>query len=165
MISILCITSSTTRFISPAVNATILQGRCDITLDRRLLPGDDPEEALAGIKALAMEVGGMEDPASGKPWKVEVEMGPFMYPSLVTNASPIVQLIDGAAETMLGAVPTRYYAPNAFDQGYLNHMGIPCANYGASEDRYAHTDFDMASVDRTADTAKVIAHMIADYLG
>jgi acetylornithine deacetylase/succinyl-diaminopimelate desuccinylase-like protein len=44
-------------------------------------------------------------------------------------------------------------------------MGIPCANYGCGEDRFAHTDDDCASVDRTADAAKVFAHMIGAYLG
>ena len=65
---------------------------------------------------------------------------------------------------MLGAVPETYFSSAAFDQGYLNHVGIPCANYGAGEDRFAHTDLDMASVDRTADAARVFAFMIADYL-
>lgn len=66
---------------------------------------------------------------------------------------------------MLGAAPETFFAPSAFDQGYLNHVGIPTANYGAGEQRFAHTDQDMASVDRTFDSAKVYAYMIADYLG
>ena len=142
-----------------------IQGRCDLTVDRRLLPGDDPDEALAEIARVAMSVDGMADPASGKPWRVEVEMGPFMYPSLVTPDSPIVQTLNRAGEAMLGAAPGTFFTSAAFDQGYLNHVGIPTANYGAGEDRFAHTDFDMASVERTADAARVYAFMIADYLG
>lgn len=142
-----------------------IQGRCDLTVDRRLLPGDDPDEALAEIARVAMSVDGMADPASGKPWRIEVEMGPFMYPSLVTPDSPIVQALNQAGEAMLGAPPGTFFTSAAFDQGYLNHVGIPTANYGAGEDRFAHTDFDMASVERTADAARVYAYMIADYLG
>ena len=66
---------------------------------------------------------------------------------------------------MLGEKPETFYSTAAFDQGYLNHMGIPCANYGCGEDHFAHTDSDCASVDRTRDAAKVMACMIADYLG
>ncbi len=142
-----------------------VQDRCDITVDRRLLPGDDPDAALAEIARVAMQVDGMADPASGNNWRVEVNKGPFMYPSLVTASSPIVRLVNKAAETMLGAAPETYFTSAAFDQGYLNHVGIPCANYGAGEDRFAHTDLDMASVERTADAARVYACMIADYLG
>jgi len=142
-----------------------IQGECEITLDRRLLPGDDPHAKWQDIRDIVMQVDGMEDPASGQKWSVEMKEGPFMYPSLVGMDSPIVTAVCAAAETMLGAAPETFYTTTAFDQGYLNHMGIPCANYGCGEDRYAHTDNDCASVDRTADTAKVFAYMMADYLG
>lgn len=142
-----------------------IQGECEITLDRRLLPGDDPEKAWDDIRDIVMQVDGMADPASGQKWSVEFKKGPFMYPSLVTQDSPIVELISAGAETMLGEKPETFYTTTAFDQGYMNHIGIPCANYGCGEDRYAHTDNDCASVDRTRDTAKVFAWMIAEYLG
>lgn len=142
-----------------------IQGECEITLDRRLLPGDDPHAKWQDIRDIVMQVDGMADPASGLEWSVEMKEGPFMYPSLVEMDSPIVRAVCNAAETMLGAPPETFYTTTAFDQGYLNHMGIPCANYGCGEDRYAHTDNDCASVDRTADTARVFAYMMADYLG
>ncbi|MBK19338.1 MAG: hypothetical protein CMM52_10945 [Rhodospirillaceae bacterium] len=142
-----------------------IQGECEITLDRRLLPGDDPHEKWEDIRKIVMQVDGMEDPPSGMKWQVEMKEGPFMYPSLVDMDSPIVQAVCNAAEEMLGEPPETFYTTTAFDQGYLNHVGIPCANYGSGEDRFAHTDDDCSSVDRTRDTAKVFAYMIADYLG
>src|SRR5262245_15285181 len=62
-----------------------VQERCEFTLDRRLLPGDDPNEAFAEIERVAKEVERIEDPVSGKSYGVEVRLGPFMYPSLVTT--------------------------------------------------------------------------------
>ena len=88
-----------------------------------------------------------------------------MYPSLLNDEAPVVKLISSSAAKMLGEKPATFYSTAAFDQGYLNHMGIPCANYGCGEDPFAHTDSDCASVDRTRDAAKVMACMIADYLG
>ena len=142
-----------------------IQGECSLVLDRRLLPGDDPKEKWEDIRKIIMQVDGMKAPASGQKWSVEMEEGPFMYPSLVETDSPIVTAVCDAAEIMLGETPETFYTTTAFDQGYLNHMGIPCANYGGGEDRYAHTDNDCASVDRTTDTAKVFAYMMAKYLG
>jgi len=84
--------------------------------------------------------------------------------SLVTTDSPIVKAILRASEVMLGKPAETYYSPSAFDQGYLNHVGIVTANFGAGEHQYAHTDYDMASVERTADAAKVYAFMMLDYL-
>jgi acetylornithine deacetylase/succinyl-diaminopimelate desuccinylase-like protein len=141
-----------------------VQERCELTLDRRLLPGDDPNEAFAEIERIATEIERIEDPVSGKTYSVEVRLGPFMYPSLVTTDSPIVKAILRASEVMLGKPAETYYSPSAFDQGYLNHVGIATANFGAGEHQYAHTDYDMASVERTADAAKVYAFMMLDYL-
>jgi acetylornithine deacetylase/succinyl-diaminopimelate desuccinylase-like protein len=141
-----------------------VQERCEFTLDRRLLPGEDPNAAFAEIERIAKEIEGFKDPVSGKGFSVDVRLGPFMYPSLVTTESPVVRAILRASEVMLGAPAETYYSPSAFDQGYLNHVGIATANYGAGEHQYAHTDFDMASVERTTDTARVYAFMILDYL-
>jgi acetylornithine deacetylase/succinyl-diaminopimelate desuccinylase-like protein len=141
-----------------------VQERCEFTLDRRLLPGEDPNEAFAEIERVAKEVERLKDPVSGKPYGVDVRLGPFMYPSLVTTDSAVVKALLRASEVMLGKPVETYYSPSAFDQGYLNHMGIPTANFGAGEHQYAHTDHDMASVERTTDSARVYAFMMLDYL-
>src|SRR5262245_42344038 len=141
-----------------------VQERCEFTLDRRLLPGEDPDQAFAEIERIAKEIEQIADPVSGKRYGVDVRLGPFMYPSLVTTDSPIVKAILRASEVMLGKTVETYYSPAAFDQGYLNHVGIATANFGAGEHQYAHTDFDMASVERTTDSARVYAFMMLDYL-
>ena len=141
-----------------------VQERCEFTLDRRLLPGDDPNAAFAEIERVLKEVEQIKDPVSGKNFGIDVRMGPYMYPSLVTVESPIVKALLRASEVMLGQPVETYFSPAAFDQGYLNHVGIPTANFGAGEHQWAHTDFDMASVERTTDSAKVYAFMMLDYL-
>jgi len=141
-----------------------VQERCEFTLDCRLLPGEDPNEAFAEIERIAREVETFEDPASRKRFAVEVRMGAYMYPSLVTTESPVVRTLLRATRVMLGQEADTYFSPAAFDQGYLNHVGIPTANYGAGENQYAHTDFDIASVERTADAARVFAFMVLDHL-
>jgi acetylornithine deacetylase/succinyl-diaminopimelate desuccinylase-like protein len=142
-----------------------VQDRCEISLDRRLLPGDDPDKAVDEIARVAQAMHGWKDPISGRPLRVEVEKGPMMYPSLVTGDSPVVRLLTAGCEAMLGAAPEAFYGQSAHDQGYLNHAGIPTANFGSGEQAFAHTDLDMASVDKTFDAAKVYAWIIASYLG
>jgi len=141
-----------------------IQDRCEIGIDRRLMPGEDPDKAVADIAAIAATVNGMNDPASGKPWRVEVTKGPFMYPHLVTAASDVVTALNAASQTVLGIAPETFHQTNAFDQGYLQHIGIEPCTYGPGEDKYAHTDLDMASVDRTRDASKVYAAMILQRL-
>jgi acetylornithine deacetylase/succinyl-diaminopimelate desuccinylase-like protein len=88
----------------------------------------------------------------------------MMYPSLVDEGSEVVRTLSAASQAALGDEPPRFYQTNAFDQGYLNHIGIEACTYGPGEEKYAHTDLDMASVDRTRDAAKVIAAWIVHRL-
>jgi acetylornithine deacetylase/succinyl-diaminopimelate desuccinylase-like protein len=141
-----------------------VQERCEFTLDRRLLPGEDPQAAFAEIERIAKEVESFKDPVSGRSFAVEVQLGPFMYPSLVGMDSPIVRALLRGSEVMMGTPAETYYSPAAFDQGYLNHVGIPTANFGPGEHQYAHTDHDMASVERSTDAARVFAFMMLDQL-
>jgi succinyl-diaminopimelate desuccinylase len=142
-----------------------VQDRCELGLDRRFLPGEDPDAAAAEIAKVAGALDGWKDPVSGKPLRVEVEKGPEMYPSLVGEDSKVVRLLRSACVAMLGVAPESFYGQSAHDQGYLNFVGIECANFGSGEQAFAHTDLDMASVDKTFDAAKVYAWMIASYLG
>jgi acetylornithine deacetylase/succinyl-diaminopimelate desuccinylase-like protein len=80
-----------------------VQERCEFRLDRRLLPGEDPNAAFAEIERVAKEIETFKDPASGKGFTVDVRLGPFMYPSLVTTESPVVRAMLRASEVMLGA--------------------------------------------------------------
>jgi len=142
-----------------------IQDRCEIGLDRRLLPDEDPPAAAGEIARVALTLDGWPDPVSGKPFRVEVQNGPVMYASLVSETAPVVQLLKNGCEAMLGKAPETFYGQSAHDQGYLNAAGIPAANFGSGEQDFAHTDLDMASVDKTFAAAKVYAWMIASHLG
>lgn len=141
-----------------------VQERCEFTIDRRLLPGEDPELAFKEIRRALEPLHAFKDPVSGKSFGLEVRQGPFMHPSLVDADSPVVRALQAASLAMLGRPAETYYASAAFDQGYLNHIGIPTANYGPGEERYAHTDNDMASVERTFDAARVYAFLALNHL-
>lgn len=142
-----------------------VQDRCEIGLDRRLLPGEDPDAALAEIARAVATVDGWPDPVSGIPFRIEVLKGAVMYPSLVSEDAKVVRLLKRGCEAMLGEAPAGFYGQSAHDQGYLNHVGIETVNFGSGEQKFAHTDWDMASVDKTYAAAKVYAWIIAGYLG
>lgn len=141
-----------------------IQDRVELTVDRRLLPGEAPAKALSEIQAAADATMATPDPASGRNWRVEVSPGPFMYPSLTPADGAAVRLLQESAQSALGRTMETFYSSSAFDQGYLYHEGIEAINWGPGEYQFAHTDLDMASVARTTDAARVYAEMMLRYL-
>jgi len=127
-----------------------IQSECRIVFDRRLLPGDDPQEA---IEQLEKAIGIIE------PYTIEVKRRDFMYPSEVSKDAEVVQSLSQAIRFMLGRDPEYGYATAANDTGLLNVKGIQAVNYGSRDIRFQHTDHDLVSVQSVFDAAKVFAFM------
>src|SRR5262245_54150922 len=127
-----------------------IQSECRIVLDRRLLPGDRPGDAVDQLKAAIGDVA---------PFQIEVRQKDFMYPSEVANDAEAVQALARAIRAMLGREPTFSYSTAANDTGLLNVKGIEAINYGARDIRFQHTDHDIVSVQSVFEVAKVFAFL------
>lgn len=127
-----------------------VQSKCVLRLDRRLLPGEDPVQALSQISAAV---------GRGEKYGINVEAGPFMYPSEVPSGSAISRSLSNAIRTVLGSSPKFAYSHQALDAGYLNVKGIETVCYGSGQYRFAHTDVDIASIEDTVDAAKVMTYL------
>ena len=77
----------------PKGDAHTIQSKCVLSLDRRLLPGDDPRAAVSDIEK---SVGTISD------LSVKVEMGNFLYPSEVSTGCDLVRDLNAAIEKVLG---------------------------------------------------------------
>lgn len=127
-----------------------IQSECRIVFDRRLLPGDDPAQA---IEQLEKAIGNIE------PFTVEVKRRDFMYPSEVSKDAEVVQTLSQAVRIMLGRDPEYSYSTAANDTGLLNVKGIQTVNYGSRDIRFQHTDHDLVSVQSVFEAAKVFAFL------
>ena len=131
----------------PAISHTV-QDSCRLVLDRRLLPGEDPEAAFREIeKALV----GME------PWKVELKRGAIMYPSEVPQGCPVAASLKTACEQILKKKGEAFYSPSALDAGFLNMKGIETLMFGPGDLRFAHTDQEMVSLEEVRAAARIYA--------
>jgi acetylornithine deacetylase/succinyl-diaminopimelate desuccinylase-like protein len=102
-----------------------------ITLDRRLLPDEDPEAALAQIA---------EHVHLPPPWIVEVRKGPFMYPCAIDADGPLVRAIrEGHKRANLPA-PKTFFSHSALDAGYLQLRGCEAAMWGPGRMEHFHSD-------------------------
>lgn len=127
-----------------------IQSECRMVFDRRLLPGDDPAEA---IRQLETAIGDMD------PFKVEIQRRDFMYPSEVSKDADVVKSLGQAIRVMLGREPKYSYSTAANDTGLLNVKGIQAINFGSRDIRFQHTDHDLVSINSVFEAAKVFAFM------
>ncbi len=124
-----------------------LQNLMRIMLDRRLVPGEDVEEAIAEIQAAVGDIG---------PWRVDYERGAFQLPTKHDREAPVVQTLARAYRNALDREPQYGYVNYTIDAGYFNACGIPTIMFGGMDMRFAHGDADFVQLDVTYDVARVL---------
>jgi acetylornithine deacetylase/succinyl-diaminopimelate desuccinylase-like protein len=123
--------------------------RVEVVVDRRLLPGEDPEAAVAAIGAAL-------PPAPG--FTLRVEPGPLMWPALVDPAHPAVQALVAGVRAA-GRDSQTCYSPNTFDAGYPCRVGIPTVMFGPGRRRFGGEGLladDVVAVDDCVTAAEAI---------
>ncbi|MFQ5902644.1 MAG: M20 family metallopeptidase, partial [Candidatus Binatia bacterium] len=131
----------------PAISHTV-QDYCRLVLDRRLLPGEDPDKAF---KEIDNALSGLE------PWKVEAIRGAFMDPSEVPQGCPVATSLKTACERILEKQAEVFYSHAALDAGFLNRHGIESVMFGPGDLRFAHTDRELVSLSEVRAAARIYA--------
>jgi acetylornithine deacetylase/succinyl-diaminopimelate desuccinylase-like protein len=121
---------------------------CRAVLDRRLLPGEDPDAAFREIQEALRDLRG---------WSVAVSRGAFMYPAEVARDAAIVVAIDNANRELTKKQSALFYSPAALDAGFLNRNGIETIMFGPGDLRFAHTDQEAVPLQDVRDAAKIYA--------
>jgi len=127
-----------------------IQSECRIMFDRRLLPGDEPAQAIQQMKDA---IGNPE------PFAVQVEARDFMYPSEIGKDAEVVRALEHSIRSMLGYEPQFSFSTAANDTGLFNFRGIQAINYGSRDIRFQHTDHDLVPLDNVFNAAKVFAFL------
>lgn len=121
---------------------------CRAVLDRRLLPGEEPDQVFRDIENALRDIKG---------WEIEVVRGPFMYPSEVRDDSRVAVAIAGAVGERTRRTPEVFYSPAALDAGFLNRQGIETIMFGPGDLRFAHTDREAVALQEVRDAARIYA--------
>jgi acetylornithine deacetylase/succinyl-diaminopimelate desuccinylase-like protein len=102
-----------------------IPGSADLTIDRRLLPGDTPEAATDELR----EVIGVLDGV-----RVEVRQGVHMLPAIQDPADPGVRALQRAHAAVRGRAAEEVVGHGTFDAGGPLAACIPTVMYGAGGD-------------------------------
>lgn len=126
-----------------------------LRIDRRLLPGDDPDQAMADIRATIGDL---------SPYQVRLERGAYMLPALVDAEHPGVLALQEAHQHVRGTGLETYYGQGSFDAGGPCAAGVPAVMYGVGGGASVLAE-DFVPLSHVIDEARVVTHVILSLLG
>jgi acetylornithine deacetylase len=115
-----------------------IQDRVRMVIDRRLVPGDDPDAALEEIRSALSDIG---------PYKIGVQPGPVMYPALIDEKADLVQGIRDAARAAGTVVPGTMFSQAALDAGFFQRGGAQAVMWGPGDMNQFHADEEHVPID------------------
>lgn len=145
---------ATAAVIRGGVAPNLVPDWCEILLDRRLGPGEDPGAALAEIDELLDELRSAGD-------QLERDEPSLLLPAVETAAGhPLVQVAEEAASAVLGRPIQAGGVPYGTDASNLSGVGgIPCVVLGPGSIDQAHTDDEWVSLDEVGQAVDIYVEL------
>jgi succinyl-diaminopimelate desuccinylase len=148
--------------INAGIAHNVVPGECTISVDRRLIPGETRESALAEARAALDEVS-----ASDPNFRYELTENEEHYieANITESDSPIVQAVQQAIRDVTGNEPKYFVAwAGATDGRFYRQMGIDTVGYGPGGEN-AHGANEAVYIPDLLTMARVWANTIAKVLG
>ena len=151
---------------SPSANAGIIHGgsghntvaeRCVITIDHRLLPGQNADDAIADVRGRIDGIGDSE-------LVYETELMTFGEASELRGDHPWVGVVQKAMRAAQGGDAPIVGMTFATDARFVrNEAGIPAVVCGPGGIEQAHVDDEWVAVDALVDAVAVYAELFAAF--
>lgn len=144
--------SASVNTIAGGVKENVVPDRCRIFIDRRLIPGENPAEALAEIDAIATRA------VADLPG-IRLETRPFREARLATMSDPASSLVRAmlAANRHLGLSSELTGFSMASDGRFFAAAGHPTIIYGPGDPRLAHVPDEWVGVEETLEATRAYA--------
>ena len=148
--------------IHAGVAHNVVPGECTFSIDRRLIPGETKESAVAEIVATLDGIA-REDP--GFRYALDVDPLQDHIPANITqDTSPLVQALQTSARAVTGQQPEFFVAwAGATDGRFYRQAGIDTVGYGPGGEN-AHGANEAVVIDDLVTQARVYAETIARLL-
>jgi succinyl-diaminopimelate desuccinylase len=155
---------------APTVNVALVAGgnapnvvpdRCEVEIDRRILPGeDDPEEVLAPFRRL------VENLVAERPdTSIEISLKDWTEAAETTGDTAIAALVRDAIAAETGSPPPFVGFTGITDaRFYINDVGIPTVIAGPGSLSLAHTANESIGVDELVAAARAYARTFVGFL-
>ena len=149
--------------IHAGVAHNVVPGECTFSIDRRLIPGETRDSAVAEIVATLDGIAA-EDPA----FRYELDIDPLddHIPANITDdGSPLVQAIQASVRAVTGQEPEYFVAwAGATDGRFYRQAGIDTVGYGPGGEN-AHGANESVNIDDLVTQARVYVETITRVTG
>ena len=146
--------------IQGGTKVNVVPDRCEIEVDRRLLPGERKEEVLGEIKEV-LDSFRSEDPS----FQYRMEEIDSAEPSEVDPEEEIVKTGMEAIQSVMGKKPIlRGFSGFTDSRFYTNQFHIPTLIFGPGGVDQSHTTDESVEVEALVHAAHIFATILVDYL-
>jgi succinyl-diaminopimelate desuccinylase len=151
----------TATMVDAGTKENVVPERCTVVVDRRLLPGETPESALATLDARVREALGAADGLS-----VETEVVGYAFaPAEVAADDDVVTALQAAATSVTGRALPLWGTPYSSDvRNLVNDAGIRAVTFGPGSIDLAHAPDESVPLDEVHTAAQVLAAFAAQQL-
>lgn len=145
--------------IQGGTKVNMVPDRCEVEVDRRLLPDEKKEEILKEIQE-AFESARAQDPLL----KYQIEEIDYAEPSEIPPDEEIVRIGLEAGQEVLGEKPrVRGFSGFTDARFYINQFHIPTLIFGPGGTDQSHTTDESVEVDHLIQSARIYARMIVKF--
>ena len=145
--------------IQAGVAHNVVPGECTFSIDRRLIPGETQESAVAEIVAALDDIA-REDPE----FRYELDVDPrndHIPANITEEASPIVRALQASIRKVTGEEPSNFVAwAGATDGRFYRQAGIDTVGYGPGGEN-AHGANEAVQIDDLVTQARVYVETIS----
>ena len=146
--------------IQGGTKINVVPDRCEIELDRRMLPGEKKEEMLKEIKEILNSVQS-QDPF----FRYQIEEIDFAEPSEIDPEEEIVKFgLEAIQEVRREKPKIKGFSGFTDARSYVNQCHIPALIFGPGEVDQSHTTDESVGVDALIQAAHIYGLIILKYL-
>lgn len=148
--------------IEGGAKTNVVPGYYRFSIDRRLIPGEDPDEVERELRDFIMESAA---PLLEKGYRVEVETTGKAPATWIPPDNPFVETVAEAVREALGLEPLRTICTGGLDTRYFQQRGIPAVTYGPGAPGAAHKPDEYVPLEELENAVKVYRALIRRILG
>jgi acetylornithine deacetylase/succinyl-diaminopimelate desuccinylase-like protein len=152
--------TASVNMIFGGVKENVVPDRCEIYVDRRLVPGESPEACVAEIREIAsravQEIPGLTVTASFD--------GEYRPASVADPSSPLVLAMQ-QANAYLGLATDLTGFSMATDGRFFAAAGYPTVIYGPGDSKLAHIPDEWVAIDEVIEATRAYALAASILLG